>query len=153
MKIIANSPEDYINQLTADQKEAIEMLRKTILEHIPKGFTEIMQYNMISYTVPKSLYPSGYHCDPALDLPFISIAAQKKFIALYHLGIYANASLLEWFVKEYALACTKKLDMGKSCIRFKKSKDIPYALIAQLVQKMTVVEWIEIYEKNKKISS
>jgi hypothetical protein len=96
--------------------------------------------------VPHQLYPAGYHCDPKLPLPFINIAAQKNFIALYHMGIYANTQLLAWFTAEHTKRVKGKLDIGKSCIRYKKAENIPYDLIGELMQKITVKEWIEGYE-------
>jgi len=150
MKIEANSPEEYINQLPTDRQEIIQKLRQTILKNLPKGFEEVMIYNMIGYVVPKSIYPSGYHCDPKLPLPFINIASQKNFIALYHMGIYADENLLNWFQTSYKSQCKTKLDMGKSCIRFKKLNDIPYELIGELISKISAQQWIDIYEKNFK---
>jgi len=146
MKSEATSPEAYIAALPEDRKLAMERLRKTIQEHMPSGFKEEMSYGMIGYVVPHSLYPKGYHCNTALPLPFINIASQKNFIALYHMGIYANPELLEWFKTAYPDHCKYKLDMGKSCIRFKKMNDIPFELIAQLCSKMTYKEWISTYE-------
>lgn len=150
MKYQANSPEDYIAQLAEDRKPVLEKLRKIISENLPKGFQEGMSYNMIGYFVPHSLYPSGYHCDPKLPLPFINIASQKNFVALYHSGIYAKKELFDWFVAEYPKHTRYKLDMGKSCVRFKKMHDIPYDLIAEFCKKLTVKEWIKIYESNIK---
>ena len=114
---------------------------------LPEGFAEQMAYKMPSYVVPHSLYPAGYHCDAKQALPFISIAAQKNFIALYHMGIYADAQLLDWFTTEYPKHSKAKLDMGKSCIRFKKPEDIPFDLLTQLLAKMTPQDWITLYEK------
>ena len=131
-----------------DRKEAMSKLRQTILKNLPKGFVECINYSMIGYCVPHSLFPAGYHCDPKLPLPFISIASQKNFIALYHMGMYANKKLLDWFTKEYPNYCKTKLDMGKSCVRFKKAEDIPYKLIGELTKKMSAAEWIKIYEEN-----
>lgn len=150
MQIKANNPEEYIAQLPEDRILYFNKLRKIILENIPKGFEEQMSYGMIGYVVPKSTYPAGYHCNPTLPLPFVNIASQKNFIALYHMGIYANPALLDWFVSEYPKHCKRKLDMGKSCIRFKKAEEIPFELIAALMQKMSVQEWIDLYEKNIK---
>lgn len=150
MKIEANSPEEYIDQLPDDRKQAMTKLRQTILDNLPKGFEETMSYGMIGYVVPHSIYPDGYHCNPKLPLPFINIASQKNFIALYHSGIYADNKLLEWFKNEYLKHCKSKLDMGKSCIRFKKVEQIPFDLIAQLTKKMSCEKWIEIYESNIK---
>ena len=148
MQINANNPEEYIAQLPEERILYFNKLRKTILENIPKGFEEQMSYGMIGYVVPKSTYPAGYHCNPTLPLPFVNIASQKNFIALYHMGIYANPALLDWFVSEYPKHCKRKLDMGKSCIRFKKAEEIPFELIAALMQKMSVQEWIDLYKKN-----
>lgn len=138
----------YIKNVSADKKEAFNALRALIFKNLPKGFEECMSYGMIGYVVPHTLYPSGYHCDPKLPLPFLSIAAQKNFIAVYHMGIYAKPELLSWFVNEYPKHCKHKLDMGKSCIRFKKMDDIPFKLIEELVKKMSVKDWIETYEAN-----
>ena len=137
---------DYINGLPEDRKSAIQILRKVILDNLPAGFEEAMSYGMIGYVVPHSLYPPGYHCDPKLPLPFINMASQKNFIALYHMGIYADPDLLDWFVSEYPKHCKSKLDMGKSCIRFKKPDQIPFELIGELVSKLTPLNWIERYE-------
>jgi uncharacterized protein YdhG (YjbR/CyaY superfamily) len=140
--------QDYINQIDPTKKEAFLQLRTTVQNNIPSGFTEEMSYGMIGYVVPHSIYPNGYHCSPKLPLPFVSIAAQKNFIALYHMGIYAKPELLNWFVAEFPKHCKTKLDMGKSCIRFKKVENIPFQLIAELMQKMTVHDWIACYEFN-----
>lgn len=146
MQIKAKNPEEYISQIPEDRILYFKKLRKTILDNIPKGFEEQISYGMIGYVVPKSIYPNGYHCDTNLPLPFANIASQKNFIALYHSGIYANKEIYDWFVKEYPKHCKRKLDMGKSCIRFKKSEEIPFDLIAELMQKITVNEWINLYE-------
>lgn len=153
MQYKANSPEEYISQLPKDRIPYFKKLRETILNNIPKGFEEQMSYGMVGYVVPKSLYPNGYHCNTSLPLPFANIASQKNYIALYHSGIYANKDLYNWFVSEYPIHCKHKLDMGKSCIRFKKLEAIPFDLIAQLMQKMTVESWVNLYEKTiKKIN-
>lgn len=142
----AKTPQDYLANLPEDRKAAVLSLRKTILDNLPEGFTEGMGYGMLCYSVPHSLYPKGYHCDPKLPLPFISLASQKNFIALYHMGVYADQKLLDWFVAEYPKHAKHKLDMGKSCIRFKKVDDIPLDLIAELARKITVADWISAYE-------
>ncbi len=146
MKYEANSPEDYIAQLPEDRQAAMKQLRQTIKDHLPEGFEEQMSYGMIGYVVPHSLYPNGYHCDPKLPLPFISIASQKNFVALYHSGIYASKDLLDWFTEAYPKHSKRKLNMGKSCIRFRNVNHIPYDLIKELVGKMTAAQWIELYE-------
>src|SRR5688572_30604702 len=146
----ATTPEQYINELPADRKEAITQLRNTILKNLPKGFKETMSYGMLGYVVPHEIYPAGYHCDPKLPLPFANIASQKNFIAFYHMGVYAMPELLKWFTTEYAKQSPAKLDMGKSCIRFKKPEHIPYNLIGELIKKVSVKDWIKIYEENVK---
>lgn len=140
----------YIDQLPEERKLAVTQLRETILAHIPVGFEETINYGMIGYVIPHSLYPNGYHCDKSMPLPFMNIASQKNFIALYHMGIYASPALLEWFTTEYHKQYKAKLDMGKSCIRFKKPDHIPYELIGELVAKINPHEWIDLYENNLK---
>ena len=146
MQSKANTVEDYISQVSDSQREALSQLRNTILKNLPTGFSEEMNYGMIGYVVPHSLYPKGYHCDPKIPLPFLGLAAQKNFIALYHMGIYADTNLLKWFTEEFPKHSKLKLDMGKSCIRFKNPGQIPYALIGELVMKIGVADWISIYE-------
>lgn len=148
MSITASTPEEYIAQLPDDRKEAIGKLRKTILENLPEGFMETMAYGMISYSVSREKYPKGYHADPSQALPFISIASQKNHIALYHMGIYSISSLNTWFTNEYAKQGSTKLDMGKSCIRFRKAEHIPWPLIAELAGRVSVDEWIGYYEQS-----
>jgi uncharacterized protein YdhG (YjbR/CyaY superfamily) len=150
MQLTTTSIEEYLEEIPEERKIAFTKLRETILKNIPKGFVEQMSYGMIGYVVPPSIYPNGYHCDPKLPLPFISIASQKNFLALYHMGIYAKPELLNWFVSEYPKHSKQKLDMGKSCIRFKKIDQIPFDLIAELVQKMSAQEWITYYESSFK---
>lgn len=153
MKYEANSPEEYINQIAQDRQVAMQKLRNVILDNLPKGFQETMNYGMIGYVVPHSIYPPGYHCTPNLPLPFITIASQKNFIALYHMGIYADKKIYDWFVAEFPKHSKLKLDMGKSCIRFKKPDQIPFKLIGELVQKISLTEWINLYESMIKKSS
>ena len=141
---------EYISQLTEDRKEPISKLRNIINQNIDGGFEEVLSYNIPGWVVPHSLYPDGYHCDPKLPLPFLGIASQKHFIAVYHMGVYASPKLLEWFISEYPKHCSTKLDMGKSCIRFKKNENIPYNLIGELVAKMSANDWIMLYESNVK---
>ena len=143
----AELPQDYIDELPEDRKAAIVKIQEALLTNLPEGFTEVMSYGMLGYVVPHSLYPKGYHCTPKLPLPFMGLASQKNFIALYYMG-FADKNLLEWFTAEYPKHCKGKLDIGKSCIRFKKIDDIPYALIGELATKMTVNQWITIYENN-----
>ena len=146
MKIEATSPDNYIEQLPDDRQAPMRKLRAIIKDNIPAGFEEAMSYGMIGYVVPHSLYPGGYHCDPKLPLPFINLASQKQYIALYHMGVYADPELLEWFLAAYVQQGVGKPDMGKSCIRFKKPENIPYGLIGELCRKMTPQAWIARYE-------
>jgi len=146
MKYTASSPIDYIQQLPEDRKAPITRLHQTILDHLPKGFESTLGYGMLAYVVPLSTYPEGYHCKADTPLPFINLASQKNFIALYHMGLYADKDLLNWFTEAYPKHSPYKLDMGKSCIRFKKLEGIPYDLIAELCRKITVDEWIQRYE-------
>jgi uncharacterized protein YdhG (YjbR/CyaY superfamily) len=147
MQSKAATVEEYIKELPEERQEAITKLRKEIKKNLPNGFSEGMGYGMIGYCVPHSLYPAGYHCDPKQPLPFMGLASQKNFIAVYHMGVYAEPKLLKWFTGEYAKAGVGKLDMGKSCIRFKKPENIPYKLIGELASKITPQQWIERYEK------
>jgi len=146
MKSTATTPDKYIAEMPDDRKEAMTKLRKEILKNLPKGFEERMSYGMIGYVVPHSIYPDGYHCDPKLPLGFVNIANQKNFIAFYHMGIYANPELLKWFTTEYPKHTDAKLDMGKSCIRFKNPEKIPFKLFGELMKKVTVKDWIGWYE-------
>ncbi len=147
MKSTATTVEQYLSELPDDRKEAMLKLHNVVKKNLSKGFIERIDYGMICYSVPHSIYPNGYHCDPKMPLPFISIASQKNFIALYHMGIYSSPELFEWFTKSYAAKVPGKLDMGKSCVRFKKVELIPYELIGELAGKMSGEEWICCYEK------
>ncbi len=153
MKYDVSTPTEYMSAIPEERREAMEKLRETILENIPDGFQETIGYGMVGYCVPHKIYPPGYHCNPKDPLPFVGIASQKHFIALYHMGIYAMPDLLDWFVTEFPKHSKSKLDMGKSCIRFKKPEDIPFELIAQLMRKISVEEWVEVYESNLKTGS
>jgi hypothetical protein len=145
-----NTPEEYIAQIPEDRKAVFQQLREVIIANLPAGFEEVISYGMLGYVVPHSIYPSGYHCDSKLPLPFLAIASQKNFNAVYHMGIYADEKLLNWFMEEYPKHSNQKLDMGKSCIRFKKMEHIPMDLLAELMKKMTVGQWISLYESKIK---
>lgn len=146
MTINANSPEEYISMLPPERKEAIEKLHNIIMKNLPEGFEKAVGYGMMGYVVPHSVYPAGYHCDPKQPLPFMGLASQKNFISFYHMGLYADQNLMDWFVGEYSKMIKTKIDMGKSCIRFKKPELIPYELIGELTKKMSSKDWIELYE-------
>ncbi|NQY27852.1 MAG: DUF1801 domain-containing protein [Flavobacteriaceae bacterium] len=147
MQSKATTPKQYLSELTEDRKPIITKLRQVILDNLPDGFKEEMSYGMLGYVVPHTIYPDGYHCDPKRPLPFINLASQKAHIGFYHMGIYANEELLNWFTAEYEKTDIKvKLNMGKSCIRFKKEAHIPFELLGQLVAKVTPKDWIATYE-------
>ncbi len=150
MKIKATTVAEYYDNIPEERKAAMNKLRQTINNNLPDGFEEALSYGMPGWVVPHSTYPDGYHCKPEEPLPFMSIASQKNFIAFYHMGMYATPNLYNWFVSEYPKYCKRKLDMGKSCVRFKKIEEIPYNLVAELCAKMTAKEWIGIYEKRFK---
>ena len=150
MKYIAKDVQDYLGQVPEDRKEAMNKLRDVILNNLPIGFEEMILYDMISYVVPHSIYPAGYHVDQSLPLSFISLASQKNNISLYHSGLYVFPDLLAWFESEYALRVKTKLDMGKSCIRFKNMKTIPYDLIGELCQKVSAEAYLDQYKNNLK---
>lgn len=150
MKIEASTPEEYISKAPEERKEAMSKLRAVISKNLPVGFEETMSYGMIGYVVPHSLYPPGYHCDPELPLPFMNLASQKNYIAVYHSGVYADPELHQWFVSEYKKVTGRKPDMGKSCIRLKNASEIPFDLIGELASRITAEEWIALYEKNIK---
>jgi uncharacterized protein YdhG (YjbR/CyaY superfamily) len=147
MQSKARTPEEYIANLPDDRREIISAMRKMILANLPKGFSEEMSYGMLGYVVPHSVYPTGYHCDTKMPLPFMNLASQKNYISFYHMGLY-EGELLDWFQEEWKLATNKKLDMGKCCIRFKKATDVPLELIGKLVSKVTPEQWIITYEKH-----
>ncbi len=146
MQYKATTPDEYINAIPKERQPIMQNLRQIIKDNLPHGFEEVINYGMIGYVVPHSLYPDGYHCDPKLPLPFMNIASQKNFIAVYHSGIYANEDLMNWFKKEYPKYLKTKLDIGKSCIRFKKVDQIPMKLIGELATKLTPQQWIKMYE-------
>lgn len=146
MKTNAATVEQILESISPERKDAFTKLHKTILQNLPKGFEAAISYGGLGYVVPHKIYPAGYHCKPEEALPFAGIASQKASINFYHMGIYANPDLLNWFVEEYPKHSKQKLDMGKSCIRFKKMEEIPFALIAELMQKISVQEWIDTYE-------
>jgi len=152
MTSTAKTAKEYLDSLPADRKLVVSHLRETVAKNLPEGFVEGMSWGMLGYAVPHSRYPAGYHTDPKQPLPFVSIASQKNFIALYHMGLYAMPKLLKWFQDEYPKHSKTKLDMGKGCIRFKNPEAIPFDLIGELMKKVTPDEWIGCYESNVKDS-
>lgn len=150
MLIHAATPEEYIESLPEDRKEIIKEIRSAVKDNLPEGFEETTEYGMITYYVPHSIYPKGYHVNPKVPLPFMAIASQKNHIAVYHMGIYMDNELLSWFIEEYEKAVPTKLDMGKSCIRFKNTRKVPVELIGRLSSKLTTDKYIKLYEESMK---
>lgn len=151
MKANGTTVNEILKNLPADRSEPFNKLHAVIVKNLPKGFEAAISYGGLGYVVPHTLYPAGYHCKPSEPLPFAGIASQKNSINFYHMGIYSDPKLLKWFLAEYPKHSKQKPDMGKSCIRFKKLDDIPYQLIGELMKKMSVKEWINIYESNLKM--
>ena len=145
MKAQGKTVAEILANLPPDRTQPFTQLHEIIVANLPHGFTPAISYGMLGYVVPHSRYPDGYHCKPSEPLPFASIASQKHSINLYHMGLYADPKLLDWFVSEYPKHYSQKLDMGKSCIRFKNMEAIPYDLIGTLMTKITVERWIAIY--------
>lgn len=142
-----HSVDEYLESLDADRKQAAGRLRKVITDNLPVGFEELIANGMPSYVVPLETYPEGYHVGKGVPLPFVSFASQKNHIALYHFGMYVDQELLAWFKEEYARQADHKLDMGKSCVRFKKPEKIPFSLIGELMRQRTVQDWIDCYSR------
>lgn len=150
MRYEVKNYEAYIKAIPKERVEPIKTLRKTILNHLPEGFVEDFQYDMIAFVVPLKLYPAGYHVTKGMPLPFISIASQKHTINLYHSGIYGNKQVHDWFVSTYQKICHHKPNMGKSCIRFKDINQDVLTVVGELAEKMTVKAVIDMYESRKK---
>jgi len=150
MKATGNTVDEILKNVPAERMASFNELHNVIVKNLPKGFEAAISYGGLGYVIPHSLYPAGYHCKPSEPLPFAGIASQKNSINFYHMGIYADGKLLEWFIQEYPKHCNSKLDMGKSCVRFKKMQDIPFALLGELSGKMTPEDWINTYEREYK---
>lgn len=150
MKANGTTVEEILNNVPEDRAEAFNKLHTIIVQNLPKGFEAAISYGGLGYVVPHTVYPAGYHCKPVEPLPFAGLASQKNSINFYHMGIYSDPELLDWFVAEYPKHSKQKLDMGKSCIRFKKFDQIPNELIGELMQKMTVKQWVDLNESKLK---
>ena len=150
MNAIGKTVDEILTNLPSDRVEPFNKLHDVIIKNLPKGFEAAISYGGLGYVVPHTLYPAGYHCKPIEPLPFAGIASQKNSINFYHMGIYSDPKLLNWFVSEYPKHSNQKLDMGKSCVRFKKLDEIPYPLIGELMKKMSVKDWIGFYETTLK---
>jgi len=146
MQYSVTNAQEYFANLPDDRRAILEKLYQVIKDNLPTGFSEHASYGHIGFVVPFSTYPNGYHCDTTQPLPFIGVASQKNHIAIYHMGIYMDQKILDWFVTEFPKYSKKKLDMGKSCIRFKKIEDIPFDLIGELATKITVEAYVNLYE-------
>lgn len=140
------SPKAYLDSLPDDRRKALSAIRATIRKNLNTGFKEGIQYGMIGYFVPHSVYPEGYHCDPKQPLPFASIASQKSHIGIYLFCLYSNPGDMERFVKEWK-ATGKRLDMGKSCVRVKKLEDVPLEVLGRAIKRVTAKKFIASYEK------
>lgn len=139
---------EYLKGLEPEQRKTVQAVRKIIKLNLPNGYKEVLQYGMISYVVPLSFYPKGYLNNPNVPLPYISLAGQKKHNAIYFMGLYADSKLNSWFQKEYK-ASGKRLDIGKSCVRFRKLDDLPLELIGKAVGKISPKRMVEYYEGAK----
>jgi hypothetical protein len=146
MKSHAKTVDEYLISVDIKWKASIIKLRDIINANIPQGFQEVMNYGMIGYVVPHSIYPKGYHANPKEPLPFVNLAAQKNHVAIYHMGLYGDKNLKAWFETEYGMLFGKKPNVGGACIRFKKDEDIPYSLIQELIKKIDIHEYIAHYE-------
>ena len=145
MQSKAKTVAQYLSELPEDRREALQAVRAAVLKSLRKGYAEGMQYGMIGYFVPHSVYPPGYHCDPKQPLPFAGLASQKNHMAIYLMCLYSDPKLEAWFREAWAKT-GKKLDMGKSCVRFKKIDDLPLKVIGQVIRRVPVKKFIEQYE-------
>ena len=149
MTILAKDPDDYIQKAPEKWRQPLRALRAEIGASLAAGFEERMSYEMIGYVVPLSIYPKGYLGDSAKPLPFIALAAQKNHIAVYHMGLYVDESLVTWLKAEYRAAFGKDLDIGKSCLRFKKPEEVPVGLIGKLAAKLSIETFVAAYERSR----
>ena len=145
MQSRATTVEAYLDELPEDRRRAISAVRDTINTNLPKGYAEGMQYGMIGWAVPHELYPPGYHCDPAQPVPFASLASQKNHMALYLFCLYTDTEAMERF-REAWIQTGARLDMGKSCVRFKRLEDVPLEVIGREIRRVTVTRFLASYE-------
>ncbi len=145
MQSKATTVQQYLDELPDDRRVAISVVRQVMRKNLPKGFEEGIQYGMIGYYVPHSVYPDGYHCNPKEPLPYASLASQKNHMSIYLMCIYGEEKHRKWFVDAWKES-GKKLDMGKSCVRFKKLEDVPLQVVGQAIQRVTVKKYIDVYE-------
>lgn len=146
MQSAAQTVDEYLAGLPEERRHALSAVREVILRHLPAGFAEGMQYGMIGYCVPLSRYPKTYNGQP---LAYAALASQKNYMSLYLMGIYGNGQAESWFREEFRLR-GKKLDMGKSCVRFRKLEDLPLDVIGQAIALETIDGFIQKYEHSRK---
>ena len=139
---------DYLAELPEDRRLALATLRQVILDYLPDGYEEIMQFGMIGYVIPLERYPITYNGQP---LSYAALASQKNYMSLYLMNVYSDPETENWFVEQYR-ASGKKLDMGKSCVRFKKLEDLPIGLVGKAIARTSVPEFIERYEASRRRS-
>ncbi len=151
MKSAATTVEGYLAELPEDRRRAIEAVRNVILDNLDEGYEEGIQYGMIGYYVPHRVYPAGYHCDPKQPLPFAALASQKGYMSVYLMCIYGHEALRSWFEEAWARA-GKKLDMGKSCVRFKKLDDLALEVIGEAIRRVPTRKYIEHVESARAAS-
>lgn len=149
MQSVAKNVSAYLKELPAERRAVIEAVRAVVLKNLPKGYEEVMQYGMISYVVPLSMYPAGYGEKKDVPLPYISLGAQKNYFVLHLLNLYMNPEGDEWFRKAY-VAAGKKLDMGKGCVGFKKLEDLPLVVIGKVVKLFRAKKWATHYASTRK---
>lgn len=151
MQSAAGTVPEYLDSLTEERRAIIEPVRAVILANLDSGYSEAMQYGMIGYGVPHSVFPAGYHCDPAQPLPFAALASQKNHVSLYLMGLYVGNTAdketqeVLWFRQAWANAGKKTLDMGKSCVRFKRLEDVSLDVIGEAIRRMPASLYIERY--------
>ena len=148
MQSKAKTVDEYLAGLPQDRRLALSAVRKVILDNLDKDYEEGLQYGLISYHVPHRVFPAGYHCDPSQPLCYAGLASQKNHMSLYLMSVYGDSDHKRWF--ETAWKKTgKKLDMGKSCIRFKKLEDLPLELVGEVIRRVPAKKWIEIYQRSR----
>ena len=141
----AEPVENYLAELPEDRRQTLEAVREAVLKNLPKGYAEGMQYGMIGYFVPHEVYPPGYHTDPKQPLPFAGLAARKNYVAIYLMSVYGDPEQEAWFREAWA-ETGKKLDMGKSCVKFKTIEDVPLKVIGQAIKRVPVKKYVDNYE-------
>lgn len=148
MPSIVTTPAEYLKSLEAEPRAVLSKVRAAIKKHLPKGYAETIQYGMISYVVPLKLYPAGYLGKKDVPLPFVSLAAQKRHFALYLMNVNGNPELERWFKAEWKRS-GKKLDMGKSCLRFAALDDLALDVVTESIARCPVNDFVARYEASR----